>query len=78
MLEIATGLDEESDPVLIKKCADYFIANEQFDKAVDLLAVGKKVKNTICTFCLHLILLWCNEKKIEHTLLVPNIKFNTK
>lgn len=43
LLQIATDLDANSDPALIKKCADYFIANQQFDKAVDLLAIGKKV-----------------------------------
>lgn len=41
--QIATDLDADSDPALVQKCADYFVNNEQFDKAVDLLAVGKKV-----------------------------------
>ncbi|ERL85430.1 hypothetical protein D910_02850 [Dendroctonus ponderosae] len=31
--EIATQLDADSDPALIDKCAQYFIAKEQFDKA---------------------------------------------
>lgn len=44
--QIATSLDTDSDPALIEKCADYFITNQQFDKAVDLLAVGKKVRAT--------------------------------
>lgn len=43
LLQIATDLDANSDPALIKKCSDYFMANEQFDKAVNLLAVGRKV-----------------------------------
>ncbi|XP_018335270.1 intraflagellar transport protein 140 homolog [Agrilus planipennis] len=44
---IATDLDTESDPALIEKCADYFVQNEQYDKAVDLLAVGKKYEDAI-------------------------------
>lgn len=43
LLQIATDLDANSDPALIKKCSDYFMANEQFDKAVNLLAVGRNV-----------------------------------
>ncbi|KAB0793767.1 hypothetical protein PPYR_13387 [Photinus pyralis] len=39
--QVAVSLDWNSDPALIKKCADFFVANEQYDKAVDLLAVGK-------------------------------------
>lgn len=42
--EIATQLDSDSDPALVQKCAEYFITNEQFDKAVDLLAIAKKVR----------------------------------
>lgn len=45
--QIATDLDSESDPALVAKCADYFVTNEQFDKAVDLLAIGKKFKEAI-------------------------------
>lgn len=41
--EIATQLDADSDPALIDKCAQYFINKEQFDKAVDLLAIARKV-----------------------------------
>jgi intraflagellar transport protein 140 len=41
---ITDGLTEKSDPMLIRKVADFFMENEQFDKAVDLLAVSKKVK----------------------------------
>lgn len=41
--DIATQLNSDSDPALIEKCADYFVTEEQFDKAVDLLAVAKKV-----------------------------------
>lgn len=42
--EIATQLDADSDPALIEKCAQYFINKEQFDKAVDLLAISKRVR----------------------------------
>ncbi|EFA08985.1 Intraflagellar transport protein 140 homolog-like Protein [Tribolium castaneum] len=49
--QIATDLDADSDPALVQKCADYFVTNEQFDKAVDLLAIAKKYKEAI-TICL--------------------------
>lgn len=39
---IAMDVNADSDPSLIEKCADYFIQNEQIEKAVDLLAMGKK------------------------------------
>jgi intraflagellar transport protein 140 len=39
--QIATDLDADSDPALVEKCADYFVTNEQFDKAVDMLAIAK-------------------------------------
>lgn len=45
--DIATQLDSYSDPALVQKCAEYFVTNEQFDKAVDLLAIAKKVNNVI-------------------------------
>ncbi|RZC33588.1 hypothetical protein BDFB_000428 [Asbolus verrucosus] len=45
--QIATDLDADSDPALVEKCADYFVTNEQFDKAVDLLAIAKKFKQAI-------------------------------
>ncbi|KAK4874572.1 hypothetical protein RN001_013932 [Aquatica leii] len=49
--QVARSLDFDSDPALIKKCADYFVTNQQFDKAVDLLAIGKQYKDAIniCT-----------------------------
>jgi intraflagellar transport protein 140 len=40
---ITDGLTEKTDPLLIRRVADFFMENEQFDKAVDLLAVTKKV-----------------------------------
>lgn len=41
--QIAADLDSESDPALIEKCAEYFVSNQQYDKAVDLLAIAQKV-----------------------------------
>lgn len=39
---IAMDVNADSDPSLIEKCAEYFIQNEQIEKAIDLLAMGKK------------------------------------
>lgn len=39
---ISSDLDERADPELLERCANFFIDNGQFDKAVDLLAIGKK------------------------------------
>ena len=39
---IAMDVNADSDPTLIEKCAEYFIENEQIEKAIDLLALGKK------------------------------------
>lgn len=50
LLQIATDLDANSDPALIEKCSNYFMANEQFDKAVNLFAVGRKVGKIIICF----------------------------
>ena len=44
---ITDGLTEKSDPLLIRKVADFFMENEQFDKAVDLLAVSKRVDQAL-------------------------------
>ena len=38
---ITMDVNADSDPDLIKKCAEYFIQNSQIDKAVNLLAIGK-------------------------------------
>ena len=40
---ISEDLDENADPDVLKKCAEFFIDHEQFDKAVNLLVVAKKV-----------------------------------
>ena len=40
---VSEDLNEKTDPELLQRCADYFIENSQFDRAVDLLAIGRKV-----------------------------------
>jgi intraflagellar transport protein 140 len=40
---ITDGITEKSDPQLVLRVANFFLENEQFDKAVDLMAVTKKV-----------------------------------
>ena len=40
---ISEDLDDKADPHLLQRCADFFIENSQFDRAVDLLAAAKKV-----------------------------------
>ncbi|XP_059152845.1 intraflagellar transport protein 140 homolog [Physella acuta] len=40
--QISSELDERADPELLQKCADFFLENGQYDKAVDMLAIGKK------------------------------------
>jgi intraflagellar transport protein 140 len=44
---ITDGLNEKTDPQLVRRVAEFFLENEQFDKAVDLLAVTKKVDQAI-------------------------------
>ena len=41
---ISGDIDKNTDPVLLQKCATFFIQNSQFDRAVDLLAAAKRVK----------------------------------
>ncbi|XP_060521943.1 intraflagellar transport protein 140 homolog [Cylas formicarius] len=45
--EIAAGLDAASDPALVDKCVRYFVGDEQYDRAVDLLATAKKYREAI-------------------------------
>lgn len=40
---IANDLDDKADPELLKRCAEFFIENGHFDRAVDLLSIAKKV-----------------------------------
>ena len=48
---ISEDLDDKTDPELLQRCADFFIDNGQYDRAVDLLAVAKKASNI--WICLH-------------------------
>ena len=49
---ITDGLTDKTDPMLVRRVADFFMENEQFDKAVDLLAVSKKVNRDFLFFFL--------------------------
>ena len=40
---IAEDLDENTDPEMLNKCSKFFLEHEQYDKAVELLVVGKRV-----------------------------------
>jgi len=41
---IASDLNEKSDPRVLERCAEFFIKNQQYVKAVQLLAYAKKVR----------------------------------
>ena len=41
---ISEDLDDKTDPELLQRCADFFIENHQYDRAVDLLAIARKVR----------------------------------
>ena len=45
---ISESLDEKTDPQLLQRCADFFIENSQYDRAVDLLAAARRVNYFIC------------------------------
>lgn len=40
---IAADLDETSDPRVLERCAEFFVQNQQYTKAVQLLGYAKKV-----------------------------------
>ncbi|KAK7004477.1 intraflagellar transport protein 140 [Biomphalaria glabrata] len=40
--QMSSELDDRADPEILQKCAEFFLENGQFDKAVDMLAIGKK------------------------------------
>uniref|UniRef100_A0A914XUQ0 Anaphase-promoting complex subunit 4-like WD40 domain-containing protein n=1 Tax=Plectus sambesii TaxID=2011161 RepID=A0A914XUQ0_9BILA len=48
---IAADLNENSDPRVLERCAEFFGQNQQYDKAVQLLAHAKKYKEAVdmCT-----------------------------
>ncbi|KAA3676159.1 intraflagellar transport protein 140, partial [Paragonimus westermani] len=39
---VASSLDDKIDPTLLRRCAEFFTQNNQFDRAVDVLAAGKQ------------------------------------
>ncbi|KAM7433446.1 hypothetical protein ABFA07_016329 [Porites harrisoni] len=44
---IAEDLDENTDPQMLDKCSKFFLEHEQYDKAVELLVVGKKFSEAL-------------------------------
>lgn len=54
---IIMDVNADSDPALIEKCADYFVQNDQIEKAVDLLATGRKYLEALELIQKHNILL---------------------
>lgn len=40
---IAAELDASADPLVLERCAEFFMQNQQYNKAVQLLAYAKKV-----------------------------------
>lgn len=53
--QIAGELDENADPALIQRCAQYFISNGQYDRAVSLLITGRQVITTALVLTMLLI-----------------------
>ncbi len=49
--QIADDLSEDSNPEMTKRVADYFIENNQFDRALELLVKGGQVE-TVLQLCL--------------------------
>ncbi|KAF2347789.1 Quinoprotein amine dehydrogenase beta chain-like [Trinorchestia longiramus] len=45
--QIAEDLDDSADPVLVGQCAEYFLTNRQYDKAVNLLITGKQYEKAL-------------------------------
>ncbi|XP_017888145.1 intraflagellar transport protein 140 homolog [Ceratina calcarata] len=54
---IVMDVNADSDPALIDKCAEYFVQNDQIEKAVDLLATGRKYLEALELMQKHNILL---------------------
>ncbi|XP_039255691.2 intraflagellar transport protein 140 homolog [Styela clava] len=44
---IAQDLDERADPVLLERCANFFMEHQQYDKAVSLLVIAKKYPEAV-------------------------------
>lgn len=60
---IIMDVNADSDPALIHKCADYFIQNDQIDKAVNLLATGRDYMTALDLIQQHNVVL--NEELAE-------------
>ncbi|KAK0096463.1 hypothetical protein PV326_005425 [Microctonus aethiopoides] len=65
---ITMDINADSDPELIQKCADFFVKNRQIDKAVELLATGKKYNEVLNLIQEHNIIL--NEDLAEKMTIV--------
>jgi intraflagellar transport protein 140 len=44
---IADGLTEDTDPALLARCGEFFLTNQNFDKAVQLLTLSKNYKKAL-------------------------------
>ena len=51
---ISESLTSNTDPEVLKRCAQFFLDNGQFDRAVDLLAIGKKVLYILHKHCVEI------------------------
>ena len=43
---ISESFDQSTEPLVLQRCANFFVTNSQFDRAVDLLASANKVART--------------------------------
>ncbi|XP_047485121.1 intraflagellar transport protein 140 homolog [Penaeus chinensis] len=61
--QIASELDENADPALIQRCAQYFISNGQYDRAVSLLITGRQYFDALDLCVEHNV--WVTEELAE-------------
>ena len=61
---VSESLDESTDPQLLQRCADFFIDNSQFDRAVDLLAAAKRVRFSIFNILFYSVRLCFNLRNV--------------
>ncbi|XP_050709384.1 intraflagellar transport protein 140 homolog [Eriocheir sinensis] len=61
--QIAGDLDESADPALIQRCAQYFISNGQYDRAVSLLITGRQYFDALDLCVEHNV--WVTEELAE-------------
>lgn len=45
MKDLLQKEDQQTDPELLKKCADFFIANKEYERALDTLTAAKRVRS---------------------------------